>query len=119
VDQNDNLYAGGALNSHGIAKWDGTSWSALGSGLNGFANAIVCDSSGNIYAGGSFTSTKDGSVTLNHIGKWDGSSWSALGDGTDEAVKGLACDSSGNVYACGPFSTAGGVSATRVARWGK
>src|SRR5712664_631901 len=41
------LYAGGYLTSAGdvpvrnIAKWDGTNWSALGSGVNGYVFAIA------------------------------------------------------------------------------
>jgi hypothetical protein len=38
----------------GIAKWDGTSWYALGSGLNNVANALAFDSSGDLYVGGTF-----------------------------------------------------------------
>jgi len=37
----------------------------------------------------------------------------------DEVVYGLVFDGSGNLYAGGLFTTAGGVSADRVATWGE
>jgi hypothetical protein len=61
------LYAGGGFTMAGgvaatnIAKWDGTNWSALGSGMNHGVSALAV--SGNeLYAGGSFT-TAGGKVS--------------------------------------------------------
>src|SRR5206468_1251784 len=77
------VYAGGAfdtaggLPANGIAKWDGSNWSDLGSGW-GRISAIRtsgCD----VYVGGGFTSA--GGVPARDIAKWDGSTWSALGSG--------------------------------------
>ncbi|MBN2384031.1 hypothetical protein JXQ70_14240 [bacterium] len=121
VDDSGNLYAGGHFTTAGgvtanrIARWDGSSWSALGSGLNDTADALAVDESGNLYAGGSFT--KAGGVTVNRIARWDGSSWSALGSGMDEYVFTLFFDESGNLYAGGAFTTAGSVNASGIARW--
>src|SRR5262245_3005835 len=60
-----------------IARWDGTSWSALGTGVGGLGStvyALATDSSGNLCAGGFFGG-------LNYVARWDGTSWSALGYG--------------------------------------
>jgi hypothetical protein len=123
-DTNGNVYAGGdfvtagGVTANNIAKWDGNTWSALGSGTGGFGYFVSClaiDSSGDLYAGGSFTSA--GGVAANSIAKWDGSAWSALGSGTDGNVYALAFDRAGNLYAGGAFSTAGGVAATNIAKW--
>ena len=62
-----------------IARWDGSAWSALGSGMNSTVKALAFDNSGNLYAGGYFTTA--GGETVNRIAKWDGSAWSALGSG--------------------------------------
>ena len=117
-----NLYAGGNLTTagdvtaNGVAKWDGTTWSPLGAGLNGRVNALASDGT-NLYAGGSFTTA--GGVAANCIAKWNGSAWSALGTGMGgvyPVVKALAWDGA-NLYAGGYFNTAGGVTANCIAQW--
>jgi hypothetical protein len=69
-----------------VAKWNGSSWSALGSGMNGSVYALAVSGS-NVYAGGSFDMA--GGVAATNIAKWNGGSWSALGSGI-VAVHGLA-----------------------------
>jgi len=113
------VYAGGrfrtagGLPANGIAKWDGSSWSPLGSGLNGAVFAIATGGS-NVYVGGPFSTA--GGVPTNSIAKWDGSNWSALGSGLNGAVFAIATGGS-NVYVGGNFSTAGGVPASNIAKW--
>ena len=121
------LYVGGAFSMAGsvttnnIAKWSGSSWFALGSGLPGSVLALaVFDDGGGpaLYAGGLFSSAGGGPA--NHIAKWDGASWSALGSGTDGAVDALCTFDDGTglaLYAGGDFTTAGGVTAQHIAKW--
>ena len=100
-----------------IAKWDGSAWSTLGSGLNGAAAAMVefDDGSGPaLYVGGFFTTA--GGASANHIAKWDGISWTPVGTGMNAEVYALAVFDDGlgggpALYAGGDFSTAGGVGA--------
>ena len=92
-----------------------STWSALGSGTNGFVLALAVDGFGNLYAGGNFSTA--GGVAANHVAKWNGSAWSALGSGTSGVVNVLAVDGSGNLYAGGNFTTAGSVTANYVAKW--
>ncbi len=93
-----NMYVGGAftnVNNNGtilnaadyVAKWDGSSWSALGSNgagngsLNGYVYALAVSGT-DLYAGGSFANVNNNGVVLNaadYVAKWNGSSWSALG----------------------------------------
>ena len=77
------LYAGGMFTSAGgisvknIAKWDGTTWSAIDEGLFSeleddevfypIVSSLVIDDSGNLYT-----------AAENRVVKWDGTSWSAL-----------------------------------------
>lgn len=104
-----------------IARWDGSSWSALGSGLNGsvYALEIYNDGGGQkLFAAGDFTVA--GGVAASRIARWNGSSWSALGAGMDDTVIALSVFDDGGgpaLYAGGWFTTAGGASANYVARW--
>src|SRR5260370_12476160 len=109
VSGND-VYAGGDFTTAGgsaanyIAKWDGSSWTAVGSGMRGitspsglipFVSALAVSGS-DVYAGGMFTKA-GGSAAIN-IAMWNGSSWSALGSGRSNLVFALAV-SGGDVYA--------------------
>ena len=75
------LYVGGVFTLAGgsaannVARWDGSSWSALGSGTNNsvLALKVFDDGSGPaLYAGGTFTSAGGGSAS--RIARWDGTS---------------------------------------------
>ncbi len=127
TDGSGNLYVAGEFTAvvnilaNRIAKWDGSVWTALGTGLNGSVNALKV-SGGSLYAGGEFTQA--GSVNADKVARWDGSSWSALGSGIGgtspylggPSVLGLEVSGS-DLYACGSFTTAGGVTANNIARW--
>ncbi len=130
------LYVGGDFTTAGgtranrIAKWDGEQWSPLGSGTDGTyhsvrALAIFDDGSGPaLYVGGNFATA--GGITVNGIAKWDGDTWSPLGSGVghespgSRLVRGLTVFDDGTgpaLYATGQFASAGGVPASRIARW--
>lgn len=59
VDGSGNLYIGGEFTivgdvfANNIAKWNGSSWSALGSGMDGSVQALAVSGS-DLYAGGDF-----------------------------------------------------------------
>ncbi len=122
-DANGNLYALGqftqinGITVNGIAKWNGTAWSALGSGIgpsiNGIFGRSIIVMGGNVYISGFFTTV--GGVAANNIAKWNGSSWSALGSGTD-GITWMAVQGT-DIIAAGAFTHAGGITANRVARW--
>jgi hypothetical protein len=116
---NNVLYAGGKFTYAGntfapfIAKWNGTTWSALGSGLNGRVLAM-CMHNGELYVGGNFTTA--GGVPCKNIAKWNGSAWSALGSGLDSAVYALS-SYQGELYVGGVFTKSGTTNLGCVARW--
>jgi len=126
VMDSGHVYAGGKFVTAGdvvansIAKWDGSAWSAVGTGLRGgeygpSVCAVTVDGSGNLYVGGEFTAAGD--VAANNIARWDGTAWSSLGMGTNDVVRAIAIDSSGIVYAGGSFTVADGTAASRIAKW--
>ncbi len=95
------LFVGGKFSSAGgvaannIARWDGSSWSALGTGVvaptNGGVLALhVYDdgSGGKLCVGGSFVQA--GGQAVSNIARWDGASWSTLGTGFVGDVRALA-----------------------------
>lgn len=114
------VYAGGSFSAAGptaasnIALFNGTSWSALGSGADGSVLAIAINGS-NVYAGGSFSTA--GGQSASNIAKWNGSSWSSLGSGINGDVRAIAIASNGDVYAGGLFTTAGGQLTNNIAKW--
>jgi trimeric autotransporter adhesin len=92
-------------------------WSALAhTGLNSsWVNAIAVSGS-DLYVGGSFTQTADGTVTnLNHIAKYSGGAWSALAnDGLNSyAVYALAVSGS-DLYVGGYFTGTADSAATNL-----
>jgi hypothetical protein len=121
IDDSGNLYAGGTFDYadyhsvRNIAKWNGTGWSALGSGFNSGVKAITIDGHGTLYAGGYFVTS--GVDSVKRIAQWNGSKWDSLGSGANSFVCALACDSSNTLYVGGDFDTAGGVVAHKIAKW--
>jgi hypothetical protein len=119
-----NLYAGGTFTAplNCIAKWNGSFWSALGTGMSGTdANMVdaLAVSGSNVYAGGDFTQA--GSTPAGSIAKWNGSSWSSLGIGVSgsnvHALVNTMAASGNDLYVGGDFRFASGVAADRIAKW--
>lgn len=111
------LYAGGSF-TNGIASWNGTSWAAVGGSSSDFVFALSRMNSGDLFAGGSFSSI--GGTNVDGVGRWSGDSWRPLGTGLGgtATARALLGDSNNNlVYAGGDFSSAGGTTATRIAVW--
>jgi hypothetical protein len=118
------LYVGGNFTSIGgvsatnIARFNWSTWSPLGNGVNGTVGAIAV-TNGMVYVGGSFTSASG--ISANRIAKWNGSSWSALGSGltgssSSASVSAIVINGN-NIYAAGSFTNAGGVYAPGIAEW--
>lgn len=90
-------------------------WSALGSGVNDYVNALAIRAS-DLYAGGGFT--KAGSMGTRHIGEWSttSKSWSKCGTGvTDDVI--VMASKGRKIYVGGSF--AGGLKTwnTATEKW--
>lgn len=132
------LYAAGDFGmaggqpANGIARWDGTTWSALGSGASAVSGVgwlqdlqVYDDGTGPALYGSGWFTTMDG-VPAENIARWDGTAWSAVGGGLTGwtcggcGVQALAVFDDGTgpgLYAAGDFGTAGGLPANNIARW--
>ena len=119
------LYVGGTIGVAGgmlvssIAKWNGTSWSAVGSGPNHpvLALAAYDDGTGLALHAGGFCLSVPACVS---ISKWNGATWGPVGGGMNNRVQSLTTfdDGTGNaLYAGGLFTTAGGGAAIGIAKW--
>lgn len=83
-DYNNELYAAGQFTLAGnrwrqnIAKWDGTQWDSVSTGLNsgGTARAMIVYRN-KLVLGGNFNSL--GNISMKSIGAWDGYTWSNIG----------------------------------------
>jgi hypothetical protein len=111
-----NFTQAGGNSANRVAKWNGSSWSALGSGIdnnNAYAIGIVNNI---LYVGGDFTSV-NGNASIQNIAQWNGSTWSAVGTGLGNAVGAIATYK-GILYAGGSFTDAGGnTTADYIAQW--
>jgi len=105
---NGDVVAGGLFTAVGqvpanhIAKWNGTSWTAMGSGMGRSVYALKVLPTGQLIAGGGFSG---------HVVRWDGTTWWTQGSGLDGDVRALTTLPNGDLIAGGIF-TGGG-----IARW--
>jgi trimeric autotransporter adhesin len=107
-------YAGnGTISANNLAKWNGSSWSAVGAGTDGAVKCFTVIGT-DLYIGGDFTSVNG--VPANRIAKFDGSTWSALGAGFDTTVLGLNSYRN-KLYATGNFIKSGTDTVQHIARW--
>jgi len=124
-DSQGNLYVVGNFSTMGgdgdcnyVAKWDGSAWSPLDTGLDGIAWGVAVDASDDVYITGQFTDVNGGGGgTYNYIIKWNGSSFSALGTGLNDNGRKLVVASDGTLYVGGEFTTADGVTVNYIAAW--
>ena len=121
----------GGVTAYDVARWNGTSWSALGGGLRGFpfehADTLVAFNDGggeSLYVGGLFNQA--GSTAALNLARWSGTSWSQVvpvaTGGLNDSVYTLAAFDDGlggglALYAGGMFSCSGSTALNHVAKW--
>ena len=113
------IFAGGAFTNIGgtsanhIAMYDGTNWSALGSGING--NVYDIEYFNNyIIAGGDFTNA--GGVATENLAIWDGSAWATISTSCNGTIRALGVFDQ-YLYVGGDFTSIGGIAANHIARF--
>jgi hypothetical protein len=104
------------VSMNGIARWDGTTFAPLGSGVPATSiEALLTLDNGDIVAGGLFRAA--GGLPPQHIAQWNGTTWSSLGIGMSHQVNALCKMPDGDIVAGGQFTMAGGVPCARIALW--
>ena len=121
------IYVGGGFTQAGgqaasrIARWNGSTWSSLGAGVNSRVDALAVHDDGGgaaLYLGGLFTSA--GGQAAQRVARWRAGNFAPLGAGVDDTVLGLTSYNDGNgsaLFVAGRFSTAGGQPARFAAKW--
>lgn len=106
---NGDLVAGGLITqaggvpANGVARWNGTSWSAMGTGLSGSVHALTTLANGQVMASGRLS-------PFNEIRQWNGTSWTSgayVGSSTVSAVLSLVTSATGMVGMGGYFTSLG------------
>ncbi len=97
-----------------IARWNGTSWSSLGSGLgstspNTSVFAVRVLPNDQIIAGGAFSSP--------NVMRWDGSLWSPIGPSVYGGVQALCALPNGDIVAGGTVYHFGDAWGNGIAHW--
>ena len=129
------LYIGGHFASFAgatcanIVRYDGTSFSAVDSGVGTPLDRIevlrACDDGGGtkLFAGGSFATASG--VAVSNLASWDGAHWADVGGGvggSSAVVTAIESFDDGTedkpaLFVGGNFASAGGAAAANLARW--
>jgi hypothetical protein len=122
-------HAGGTP-ANNIARWNGSGWSALGSGLEGGfpqypggmwpsinytpQGYTLFTSGTDLYVGGDFTMA--GGLSSSGAASWNGTSWSSIGTGCDYIVRAIS-GNAGQIFVGGGMMRAGNKIVQHIARW--
>ena len=74
---NGDVYVGGNFTqasgvvTNYVTRWNGSTWSSLGTGTNAVVNTLATGPTGKLYAGGYFTTTGDGGKAMSRFGIYD------------------------------------------------
>lgn len=100
---------GGVAGTNRIARWNGTQWFALSSGLTtSYVTSFVFIAS-DLWIGGAFS----GSLKM-----WNGNSFLNPGSGVGSSIETLYYkQDTSELYFGGSFTTAGGISSNRIAKY--
>jgi hypothetical protein len=86
-----------------IARWNGTRWDSVGSGLNEYSDAL-CIYNNELYVSGEFKEA--GGKPAHKIAKWNGNRWDSVGSGSNWGASTMAAFN-GKLYVGGPFDVLG------------
>ena len=115
--------AAGGTPAAGLARWDGSAWSAVDAGGFVSAGAMLAFDDGMLAGERLFITGAQTGGLSNGVGAWDGTAFAELGDGGNGAVWAMTRFDDGlgageRLIAAGAFTElSGGVQARRIAAW--
>jgi hypothetical protein len=123
-DKSGNLYLGGdfttvnGTSANRIAKWNGTTITALGGGVNDNSVNSIKLINDSLYVGGDFT-TIDTSTPADNIALWtvSTSSWSVFNEEPNNTVNVMAVGVDSSLFVGGTFTTIGSNTYNLIARF--
>jgi hypothetical protein len=100
-----------------VVMWDGTSYTALGTGLDDIGRAVTVRQSDNlVFIGGDFLNA--GGAGNNYCTSWNGTAFVALSSGMNGSVRSIVVNQADNkVFFGGFFTTSEGITTNRVTVW--
>ncbi len=115
----------GPADDTGLAVFDGTTWSAIGGGVQPLADGVVVSAlidDDNVYVAGEFVQAGPPPADDSGIALWNGTGWSNLGGGfprSGDYARVMGLLSNGNLVVGGSFLQAGSGVAddTNIAIW--
>ncbi|MFN3244509.1 MAG: hypothetical protein ACE37K_23590 [Planctomycetota bacterium] len=113
----------GGIAANDVARFDGTTWSALGNGITdpqGRVHAVAVRPNGDVLVGGEFRETLAGGVVGTSVLRFANNQWSSIGNlvtSLEEYVNDLVVLPNGDVVATGFFALAAGQPVGSIARW--
>lgn len=81
-----------------LARWNGTAWSSIGSGVDGEVRALAALPGGGFVVGGLFAHA--GGAPAQRVARFDGQHWSTLGAGLAATPVALAVTPQGTIFVC-------------------
>jgi hypothetical protein len=119
-----NFLSVNGVSANRVARYDGTTWHAMGSGivqpqpgLGNYYSTAMAAIGNEVYLAGAMTQV--GGVTVNNVARWNGSTWSAMAGGipTYGTPKTLAVVNGQLHVGTGAIGPNGGPYTANVLRW--
>lgn len=108
---NGDVFACGNFNDvggvpHGyISRWDGTTWSSPGGGMDNYVDCMLTMPNGDLVAGGAFSTA--GGIQTGTIARWDGTSWNAIAGWAGGWILAMTLAADGSLWVGGLFGIFG------------
>ena len=86
-----------------VARWDGASWSPIGSDMVGTATSMLVMPNGDLVIGGDMVLDASSSGVAAYVARWNGTAWSSLQPPGYSTVTSLALLPNGDLLAAGDY----------------